>query len=80
MQIRKSVLKEVGKLIRKDMKQACMIKTPSLLRGGSMKDLSTFSWDTLLQELMKSAPIFVQLLTNCVSRKRRKAYCLAIEA
>ena len=83
-QIKKHILKEVGKVLQRDIKRACQIKTASLLRKRSAEDMCSFSWASLLGELKKNAPVFVKLLTDCVVRKRKiegkRSHCASDDA
>ena len=69
--IKKGILKVLRKLIVKEMKQVCQKKTSSMLRKTSAEALKSFSWDDLLAELEKTAPVFCQILKECVNVKRR---------
>ena len=71
--IREYVLRQLGRLIRKDMEHMCSTKKPSMLRKGSLEAMKSFCWEDLVKELENSSPLFCQLLRECVTRKRRKA-------
>ena len=70
--IRKAIVKVMGKVIREDMQRVCSKKTPSMLRKRSPAALESFCWKDLSEELERTAPVFTQILTECVTRKRRK--------
>ncbi len=70
--IRREIVKVMGKVIRKDMLQVCSKSTPSLLRNRSPEALKSFCWTDLVEELKERAPVFSQILTECVTRRQRK--------
>ncbi len=66
------MLKEVGAIVRKELKVLCKKSAPSILRRASHQMLKTFTWDVLINELKEKSPTLVNFLNDCVSRKRRK--------
>ena len=72
--IRKHLVKEMGKLIQKEMRRTCEIKNPSFLRGCEVDNMLSFTWSFLIKELGKTAPTLLQLLTDSVARKRRRGH------
>ena len=64
----------MGKLIQKEMRCTCEIKNPSILRGCEVDNMMSFTWSSLIEELGKTAPTLLQLLTDCVARKRRRGH------
>ena len=71
--IREFILRQVGKLIRKDMEHLCSTKAPSMLRKRTVEAMKSFCWEDFLKELEATSPTFYRLLRDCVFRKRRKA-------
>ena len=71
--IREHVLRQLGRLIRKDMERMCNTKRPSMLRKGTLEAMKSFCWEDFEKELESNSPLFCQVLRECVTRKRRKA-------
>ena len=69
--IRKKVVERMGKLLSKELTNLASLKTNSLLRNRSCEALEQFSWQNLLAELEKEAPITLSLLKQCAHVKRR---------
>ena len=57
--IKKGILKVLGKLIVKEMKQVCQKKTSSMLRKTSAEALKSFSWDGPVSRIGKDCPSFL---------------------
>ena len=70
--IRECIIREFGKLIRKDMKNICSKKVSSMLRKSTAEAMKSFAWDDLTNELEDTSPVFYRILKECVDRKRRK--------
>ncbi len=65
------MLKELGKLIKKEIKCICEVKMPSILRDRSVDNMRSFTWSSLIKEIEKTSPTLLQLLTDCVARKQK---------
>ena len=63
------VLSEIGRILRAEMTAMCSDKTASLLRTHSIQDLSHFQWKNVIQELEKSAPVFLHFLRQCTQTR-----------
>ena len=63
------VLKELGRILRAEMTAMCSDKTASLLRTHTVQDLSHFKWKNVLDELERSAPVFLHFLRQCTQTK-----------
>ena len=70
--IRECIVRELGKLIRKDMKKICSKKVSSMLRKSTAEAMKSFAWADFTKELEDTSPIFYRILKECVDRKRRK--------
>ena len=66
------LLSEIGRILRAEMTAMCSDKTASLLRTHSIQDLSHFQWKNVIQELEKSAPVFLHFFTAMHSNKDTK--------
>ena len=69
---RAHLLKHIGMVIRNELKTMCSDRTDSLLRAENAAQLKTFTWEKLLAELSKSAPIFLSLLHAATHTRRTK--------
>jgi len=70
--IRKHVVRQVGKLIKKEMRCTCEVKTSSILRGRDVESMMEFTWSSLIKELGQTAPTLSQLFTDCATRRKRR--------
>ena len=59
---REYILRSIAVLIRNEMKAMCSDRINSVLRSTDINDLHEFTWDRLLTELRKNAPIFLRVL------------------
>ena len=54
------------------MKAMCLDSIGSVLRNNSTQEMETFEWATLISELDKHAPVFLQILKSCTLTKKKK--------
>lgn len=68
-------MKKIGRLLRKEMKVMCAVKTGSILRSGSYNDMKNFKWETMIGEMKTHAPVLTSILSSCIetSKRNRKA-------
>ena len=52
------------------MKAMCLDSTGSVLRNKSTQEMETFEWATLISELDRHAPVFLQILKSCTLMKK----------
>ena len=67
-----TVIKDVGKIIKKEIKQLCSDKTSSCLRSTKKSALIGFSWEKLFKEAEYAAPCLLQFLTISLAIKNGK--------
>ena len=70
---RKYVLKQIGVVIRNELKTMCSDSTCSILRSLDVVQLKQFSWDKLLDELKANAPVFLSILQECTRSRKPRA-------
>ena len=71
--VRVAVIKETGLRIRRELRSLCSKKAPSILRRKpTSESLNTFSWKDISKELNERSPLLLQILKECLTRKRRK--------
>ena len=54
------------------MECVCSSRFPSMSRKRTPDAMKSFSWGNLANELKEVLPVFYQVLTECVQKKRRK--------
>lgn len=70
---RAAVLREIGLLMRREMRSLCSKKTPSVLRRKvTVELLKGFRWKDVSNELRERSPVLYQILKEVLQRKRRK--------
>lgn len=65
--IRTKLIPLFGRLLSKELKSVCKVKTSSVLRSGDMKGVQNFSVKFVLDEMKKYAPTVLAFLQSCVS-------------
>lgn len=58
---------KIGVEIKKEIKLLCSNKLSSIIRENSKTALEFFSWETIVLELQKTAPLLVIILKHCLS-------------
>lgn len=71
-QYKSSMIVEVGKNIKKEVKLLCSNKTSSCLRNTKKQDLIEFSWEKLFTEAQYLTPCLLQMLKSCLDIKSNK--------
>lgn len=69
--LRKHVIRALSGEIQKELTTMVSKKNGSILRDMSRDGYAKFSWDSLITELEKHAPVLLQFLTGCVHVQRR---------
>ena len=64
------VVKQIGIVVRNELKAMCSDCTSSLLRSQNLTDLHGFSWDKLIAELSAKAPVFLDILRAATFTRR----------
>lgn len=71
-QTRHHTLKKIGKIVYAEMKAMCLDSTGSVLHNKATQEMATFEWATLISELDRHAPVFLQILKSCTSTKKSR--------
>ncbi len=67
------VIKKVVRLLRKEIRTMCSVKTASVLRSSNYEALMNFKWDNVVEELKIYAPTFELILQSCTGKNSRKS-------
>lgn len=70
--IKKRIIQIAGEYIRKEIKIMCGLSSISVLRDFTSGRLQSFQWEDLIKEMQQSAPTLLEILQECVLRKKRK--------
>lgn len=72
--IKNSILREMGihVALRREMRQMCSTKSPSMLRNSSLDSQQSFSWNAFMEELQERAPTLLQILKEASKKKIKK--------
>ncbi|XP_019862645.1 PREDICTED: uncharacterized protein LOC109591334 [Amphimedon queenslandica] len=72
--MRRKVAIQIGKLIRKEMKVTCSVKEQSIFKDKSLSAINNFSWNSMVLDLKRTAPVMSSVLENSIDRgqKRKK--------
>lgn len=70
---KEQLLKQLGIVIRNELKAMCKVSRSSILCSGSAEDLKNFTWDTLLNEADETAPVLSAILKECTHTKRLRS-------
>ena len=66
------MIKNIGKLVSKELTHLTSLKTGSMLRNRSCQSLEQFSWKDLIKELKRESPVTLSFLKKCAHVKRRQ--------
>ena len=75
---KKYILKMIGKQLAKEIQVMCSEEVNSVMKSQDPEVLKQFSWDTLLSELSKFAPILKGLLLSATKTRAPRANIDAI--
>lgn len=64
--LRKHVVKKMGILLRKELRQLCASK---VLQGNPHSRLAMFTWDVLLADMEQHAPTLLEMLKVCTKKR-----------
>lgn len=65
------VLREIARLIRREIKAACSDNFASMLKDTTDVALSKFSWESIWNELTTVAPVLFSILEGCLALPRK---------
>lgn len=63
---------QIGKIIRKEMKVTCSVKEDSIFKDKSLTAIDNFSWNSMVLDLKRTAPVMSSVLENCIDRGQNK--------
>ena len=69
----KYVLKKIGVLVGKELRNMCSDSTRSVLKSQDTSDLCEFTWHQVICELDKNAPIFLNLMNSMTYTTTQRA-------
>lgn len=75
--MRKKVLLKVSELIKKELKDTCLINSKSVFKDKSISQIQSFDWSTVANNLHRTAPTLHGLLDNCCLGKEITIVVLA---
>ena len=69
--MRKTVVKGIGQMIRRELSALCIRAVPSVLSTGV---LESFTWNNLIEELHKDAPVLLEILRVATKSTRHRSF------
>lgn len=69
---RKSIIKSIGHMIRREVMTLCSESVSSVLSVKSTDAMEKFTWDALIEELQRNAPVFLQILQICTKSSKHR--------